>query len=1250
MGIDIGSVSTNLVVVDDEGRVIKEIYTKTDARPVEVVTKGLTDIHDEIGARINLLGVGTTGSGRELIGELCGADIITDEITAHKTGADFIGRQIGRQVDTIFEIGGQDSKFISLQDGIVVDFAMNEACAAGTGSFLEEQAEKLGINIIDEFAQLALSSPAPIRLGERCTVFMERDVMAYQQRGARREDLVAGLAFSIANNYLNRLVRERTVGDCIFFQGGTAYNDAVAAAFSQILGKEIIVPPYNGVIGALGMALLARERAQRTGEPSTFRGWDLGEVDYTVVDFVCKACSNECDVRQFTIEGEKTYWGDKCSDRYRKPAKVDKQPVIDDLVAFREERLLAPYEAARERVAERRPRSASRAACTPTTGCRSGRRSSPSSACVRCSRRRATSRSARPASTSRSPSRASPSASPTATCSGSLREGVDCIFLPNQVNEETEFTQFNSHACPWGQTLPFVVRTAPGLEEHRDKLLCPRVMFRDGREGLVRDMAGMAAQLGVSKARLRAALDRAYVAQDEFREALLGAGREALDDAARSRRARHRPRRPPVQHVRQGHQHGHPAQAAQVLRGQRDPARLPAHQGHRHQPHRAQHVLELRAQDPAGGELRARPGAPAPHLHDQLQVRPRLVHQALRARGVGQAVPHAAVRRAPERRRGDDALRGLPRQQGLPALVVAGRRRARARLRADAGGGRCRRVATELVQDDQIKRAIKDFGLEGRRLYLPQMPYGGSYLLAAAIRSIGFDAWVTSDSDERTLELGGRVTSGDECYPQKITIGDFLRIIEDEGRDKVAFLMPTANGPCRFGQYLHLIRSKFDELGYDDVPVITITSSDGYSSIGSYSSDLIRTAWRAVLTQDILMKLLLKTRPYETEKGSRRRGLPAEPRRGRRGRQPQWRLAQGAPGGHRCRPIVRARDRFRAVPGRATTARGRSSAWSARSSAARTPSPTSTSSAWSRSRAASAGWPTSASGCGTPTTSSAAGSSTRGGASPRTTPYRFLKSKVMRRDEHALYGPFADDFVGYEEPDDVREVLELSFPYLPYTGALGEMVLSSGKAIYLYEQGRRRHHRHQPVHLHERHRHRGRLPEPAEGPRQHADPHLLLRRHPGRPGARRRHLHRARAHLSAAQEEAAPLPGVLLGSGRSGSSRSPTASRKGLPLDPSASRGRAREREALRRTVAAGGSRVRVGEWSAELRSCGLASRSSCVYTRMWPRASPEGVPMTPPVPAKKRPIERNTRFCMVPTVSLLSVRRTGRCRSGPDS
>ena len=183
------------------------------------------------GSRLQIRGVGTTGSGRELIAEFVGADAVNDEITAHKTGAVAHQPDLGGDpVDTIFEIGGQDSKFISIEHGVVVDFAMNEACAAGTGSFLEEQAEKLGISIKGEFAQLALAAPTPTRLGERCTVFMERDVTGWLHKGETVPNLVAGLAYSIALNYLNRVVRGRKLGDVIYFQGGTAYNDAVTAA------------------------------------------------------------------------------------------------------------------------------------------------------------------------------------------------------------------------------------------------------------------------------------------------------------------------------------------------------------------------------------------------------------------------------------------------------------------------------------------------------------------------------------------------------------------------------------------------------------------------------------------------------------------------------------------------------------------------------------------------------------------------------------------------------------------------------------------------------------------------------------------------------------------------------------------------------------------------------------------------------------------------------------------------------------
>jgi hypothetical protein len=245
-------------------------------------------------------------------------------------------------VDTIFEIGGQDSKFISIEHGVVVDFAMNEACAAGTGSFLEEQAEKLGISIKGEFAKAGAGFARPTRLGERCTVFMERDVTGWLHKGETVPNLVAGLAYSIALNYLNRVVRGRKIGNVIYFQGGTAYNDAVTAAFASLLGKKITVPPYNGVMGAIGMALIARQWHQATGGAAASADTISTSSTSTTRDFVCKACSNLCDMKEFVIEGQKSYWGDKCSDKFRKPSGTGRKPVIEDLFAYREQLLEWP--------------------------------------------------------------------------------------------------------------------------------------------------------------------------------------------------------------------------------------------------------------------------------------------------------------------------------------------------------------------------------------------------------------------------------------------------------------------------------------------------------------------------------------------------------------------------------------------------------------------------------------------------------------------------------------------------------------------------------------------------------------------------------------------------------------------------------------------------------------------------------------------------------------------------------------------
>ena len=255
LGIDVGSISTNLVVIDCDHKVLAKRYLMTAGRPIEAVRQGLQEIGGEIRDRVQIQGVGTTGSGRYLTADFVGADLVRNEITAQATAA----IQIDPSVDTIFEIGGQDSKYISLDQGVVVDFEMNKVCAAGTGSFLEEQAEKLDISIKEEFSTLALAAPKPVRMGERCTVFIESDLIHHQQQGARKDDLIAGLSYSIVQNYLNRVVGDRRIGNRVFFQGGTAFNRGVVAAFEKVLNKEIIVPENHDVTGAIGVAILAKE-------------------------------------------------------------------------------------------------------------------------------------------------------------------------------------------------------------------------------------------------------------------------------------------------------------------------------------------------------------------------------------------------------------------------------------------------------------------------------------------------------------------------------------------------------------------------------------------------------------------------------------------------------------------------------------------------------------------------------------------------------------------------------------------------------------------------------------------------------------------------------------------------------------------------------------------------------------------------------------------------------------------------------
>jgi predicted CoA-substrate-specific enzyme activase len=309
LGIDVGAVSTDLVLLDEHNNVISDVYLRTQGQPIEIIKKGLSMIREENkGISIEVLGVGTTGSGRVLAGAMVGADVIKNEITAHAVAALYINQD----VHTIFEIGGQDSKIIILQNGVVVDFAMNTICAAGTGSFLDHQAYRLGIPI-EEFGDYALRAKSSVRIAGRCTVFAESDMIHKQQMGYKEEEIIAGLCEAMVRNYLNNIGKGKKITPPIFFQGGVAANSGIKKSFEKETNHKIIVPEYYRVMGAIGAALLAKEEMELNPHQSAFYGFDLVEKKYQTSGFECDGCPNHCEVIEIKVDGEIiARWGDRC--------------------------------------------------------------------------------------------------------------------------------------------------------------------------------------------------------------------------------------------------------------------------------------------------------------------------------------------------------------------------------------------------------------------------------------------------------------------------------------------------------------------------------------------------------------------------------------------------------------------------------------------------------------------------------------------------------------------------------------------------------------------------------------------------------------------------------------------------------------------------------------------------------------------------------------------------------------------------
>ncbi len=854
IGIDVGSVSTKVAVVEfgereREFNLVAKAYLPTAGRPLEAIKKALKEISMKLKGDVKVLGVGTTGSGRYLCGDFVGADVVRNEITAQVTAA----MLIEPDVDTIFEIGGQDSKYIYLENGNVVDFALNKVCAAGTGSFLEEQAVRLGIKI-DEFGDLALSSKSPVKMGERCTVFMQSDLVHYQQRGVPKQDLAAGLCYSIVYNYLNKVVERRKIGNKVVFQGGTAFNKGIVAAFECVLNQKITVPEHNEVTGAIGAAILARREHK---EPSKFKGFDLTHLKYTTQTFECNGCANCCEIQKITIEGEKRsfFYGSRC-DKYEEKIKDKPQKPIKDYVRLKqkimleasgvaidkEEDVMKPSNIAlppinkgpKEKEAVGLPRTLFFQEWLPFFATLF-RVLGYSVIFSKATNKKIIQKGAGNITTE--------TCLPLKAAHGHvldlLEAQVDHIFLPQICEVESLIEgELPVKLCPFVQGVPWTIQSAINFSEFGVNLLNPVLkLTRDkSAEKEWKEFAGI---IGCSWKSMKRAVEIAWKAQNSYWETLVRIGRKILED----------------------------------LRGEKAILIVG----------RPYNAFDPGMNMDLTQKLRKLGITSIPIEFLPLKALAKKIDLSYMYWSYGQKImastvifdeyPNLYPIFVTNFACGPDAfiLHFFTKSlDGRPFLELEIDEHT-----ADAGVVTRLEAFLESVKKHvpaylTPKKVVSKRGRYGKDmvLYIPPMA-DHQHVLAAVFVSKGADVRVIPWSDETSLYLGRKYTKGKECLPAVLTTGDILKTVfnNDFDPDRSAFFMPAARGPCRFGLYNHIHRLILEELGLRNVQVYAPNQTYTlYEELGLEGEDIAKPVWKGVVAVDILIKMLLETRPYVEDK------------------------------------------------------------------------------------------------------------------------------------------------------------------------------------------------------------------------------------------------------------------------------------------------------------------------------------------------------------------------------------------------
>ena len=861
LGVDGGSTTTKACLIDIEtSEVTASFYGRTHGDPVSSLKNCLSEIkkqiREDIGdGKISITLASTTGSSREILGVFLETPAVYNEIIAHAVRTSFYRDNI----DTIFEIGGQDAKYVSLKNKVPIDYAMNEACSAGTGSFLEESAEG-DLNIPDAalIGDIALVAKEPLKFGEHCSAFINSDIRNAIQQGATREDITAGIVTSIVSNYLNRVVGNRTIGKNIVLQGGVAKNKAVPLAFAMLLNKDILVPPDPELMGCFGVGILAK---QKVAEGFLTKGtYDIDQILATSIihekEFQCKACDNFCPIRILNVNGRQYMFGGRCNKyaNIRKKKVFDEACVIDYIekrndILFKE---CAPDPATLVKKKDYIvgiPRCFSIYTLWPlyswffhTLGVETF-----------VSQEIAHEGIARVESSYCFPAEIAHGA-----VQDILNRNIDYIFLPHFRDMESYEKNAPANFCPITQSLPYYIKKAfPEIPDER--YLAPVVSFMYGLEKATEPFIAMAAKLGFGEKEAKTAFNIAYEKQMECFARFFELGKQALEEARLAERAviavLGRPYNSFTADANMGIPRKYTSRGYSIIPFDilpfEDQAIYPNMYWYYGQQDMKASALLKNEDNIFITYISNFSCAPDSFMLHYLKwimgTKPFLILEL---------DSHTA-----------DA--GVDTRIEAFLDIIEGYRSKLTDIREERYDNGLRFINNPgeaiHIKNNSTGEKIPIKGNPRVKLLLSSMGRLSAELVGATIRGLGINAEAMPVPDIYTLQMARNHASGKECLPSHLVLGSALKYLSSDQyrKDEIYILfVPTTTGPCRTGQYFVFYENLFKDLRLENVVVFTLEANNSYTELGS---EFTKYAWWATVIGDYMKDVETSLRTCATD-------------------------------------------------------------------------------------------------------------------------------------------------------------------------------------------------------------------------------------------------------------------------------------------------------------------------------------------------------------------------------------------------